>query len=107
MTPDTPQTRWGKIRYGLAALLLGLPIPIVILAFLAPGELKLRLHGPTGVEPRADLSRKACARHGRRIGRRAVPSEKLDPVARECALRLADIEKGDPPRKFRVVGVPR
>jgi hypothetical protein len=30
-------TRPGKIRYGLAALLLGLPIPIVILAFLMPG----------------------------------------------------------------------
>jgi len=30
-------TRWGKIRYGLAALLLGLPIPVVIIAFLAPG----------------------------------------------------------------------
>ncbi len=29
--------RTGKIRYGLAALLLGLPIPIIILAFLMPG----------------------------------------------------------------------
>lgn len=29
--------RTGKIRWGLAALLLGLPLPIVILAFLAPG----------------------------------------------------------------------
>ena len=28
---------WGKIRYGLAALLLGLPLPIVLIAFLAPG----------------------------------------------------------------------
>jgi hypothetical protein len=34
---DEPLTRWGKIRWGLAALLLGLPIPIVIIAFLAPG----------------------------------------------------------------------
>jgi hypothetical protein len=31
------QPRKGKIRWGLAALLLGLPLPIVILAFLLPG----------------------------------------------------------------------
>jgi hypothetical protein len=39
MTPTHQQTttRWGKIRYGLAALLLGLPLPVVILAFLMPG----------------------------------------------------------------------
>jgi hypothetical protein len=37
MTPQTETTRWGKIRYGLAALLLGLPLPIVLIAFLAPG----------------------------------------------------------------------
>ena len=38
MTPhDEQPTRWGKIRYGLAALLLGLPLPIVIIAFLMPG----------------------------------------------------------------------
>jgi hypothetical protein len=38
MTPQTPETtRWGKIRYGLAALLLGLPLPIVLIAFLMPG----------------------------------------------------------------------
>jgi hypothetical protein len=30
-------TRFGKIRYGLAALLLGLPLPIVLIAFLMPG----------------------------------------------------------------------
>jgi hypothetical protein len=29
--------RAGKIRYGLAAMLLGLPLPIVIIAFLAYG----------------------------------------------------------------------
>jgi hypothetical protein len=29
--------RAGKIRYGLAAILLGLPLPIVILAFLWGG----------------------------------------------------------------------
>ena len=29
--------RVGKIRYGVAALLLGLPIPVVIIAFLAYG----------------------------------------------------------------------
>jgi len=29
--------RAGKVRYGLAALLLGLPLPIVIIAFLAYG----------------------------------------------------------------------
>lgn len=37
MTPSDDTTRWGKIRYGLAALLLGLPLPIVLIAFLAPG----------------------------------------------------------------------
>jgi hypothetical protein len=40
MTPPdkaAPKTRRGKIRYGLAALLLGLPLPIVLLAFLMPG----------------------------------------------------------------------
>jgi hypothetical protein len=38
MTPhNETNTRWGKIRYGLAALLLGLPLPFVLLAFLAPG----------------------------------------------------------------------
>ena len=31
------QERAGKVRYGLAAILLGLPIPIVILAFLWGG----------------------------------------------------------------------
>ena len=29
--------RAGKIRYGLAAMLLGLPLPIVLIAFLAYG----------------------------------------------------------------------
>jgi hypothetical protein len=39
MTPtyELTMTRWGKIRYGLAALLLGLPLPVIILAFLMPG----------------------------------------------------------------------
>jgi hypothetical protein len=38
MTPhDESTTRMGKIRYGLAALLLGLPLPIVLIAFLMPG----------------------------------------------------------------------
>lgn len=37
MTPTDETARPGKIRYGLAALLLGLPLPIVILAFLMPG----------------------------------------------------------------------
>lgn len=38
MTPSEPElTRLGKIRYGLAALLLGLPLPIVLIAFLMPG----------------------------------------------------------------------
>jgi hypothetical protein len=31
------EVRAGKIRYGLAAILLGLPLPIVILAFLWGG----------------------------------------------------------------------
>lgn len=34
---NEPLTRWGKIRWGLAALLLGLPLPVVLIAFLAPG----------------------------------------------------------------------
>jgi hypothetical protein len=29
--------RSGKFRWGLAALILGLPLPLVILAFLSPG----------------------------------------------------------------------
>jgi hypothetical protein len=29
--------RTGKIRYGLAAMLLGLPLPIVLIAFLIGG----------------------------------------------------------------------
>ena len=33
----TIQSRAGKISYGLAAMLLGLPIPIVILAFIWGG----------------------------------------------------------------------
>ncbi|WP_261363079.1 hypothetical protein [Gemmata palustris] len=37
MPQDEATTRWGKIRWGLAALLLGLPLPVVIIAFLAPG----------------------------------------------------------------------
>jgi hypothetical protein len=38
MNPSNEETtRWGKIRYGLAALLLGLPLPIVLLACLWPG----------------------------------------------------------------------
>jgi len=36
-SPEESVTRWGKIRYGLAALLLGLPLPIVLIAFLMPG----------------------------------------------------------------------
>ena len=37
MNPQEPTTRLGKIRFGLAALLLGLPLPIVIIAFLWGG----------------------------------------------------------------------
>ena len=37
MLSNENTTRWGKIRYGIAALLLGLPLPIVLIAFLAPG----------------------------------------------------------------------
>lgn len=38
MTPhEQPMSRLGKIRWGLAALLLGLPLPVVLIAFLAPG----------------------------------------------------------------------
>ena len=38
MTPqDEKMTRGAKIRYGLAALIIGLPLPFVILAFLMPG----------------------------------------------------------------------
>ena len=35
-TPEEP-TRKGGVRYGLAAILLGLPLPLVILAFLWGG----------------------------------------------------------------------
>jgi hypothetical protein len=31
------ETRAGSIRWGLIAILLGLPIPLIILAFLMPG----------------------------------------------------------------------
>ena len=38
MTPnDNELTRAGKVRYGLAAWLLGLPIPIIIIALLWGG----------------------------------------------------------------------
>ena len=38
MTPQNESlTRFGKIRYGLAALLLGLPLPFVIIALLWGG----------------------------------------------------------------------
>lgn len=37
-TPDDAlPVRTGKIRYGLAAILLGLPLPIILIAFLMPG----------------------------------------------------------------------
>ena len=35
--PNKHLTRAGKIRYGLAAWLLGLPIPIIIIALLWGG----------------------------------------------------------------------
>jgi hypothetical protein len=35
--PSKPFRREGKIKYGLAAWLLGLPLPIVILAFFFRG----------------------------------------------------------------------
>lgn len=35
--PRQRLTREGGIRWGLVALLLGLPLPIIILAFLVPG----------------------------------------------------------------------
>jgi len=38
MTPqDEELTRAGKLRYGLAAWLLGLPLPIIIIALLWGG----------------------------------------------------------------------
>lgn len=37
MTPNDDLTRAGKVRYGLAAWLLGLPIPIIIIALLWGG----------------------------------------------------------------------
>jgi hypothetical protein len=36
MLPQS-NVRRGKVRYGLAAMLLGLPLPIVIIAFLWGG----------------------------------------------------------------------
>ena len=35
--PDLTTTRLGKIRYGLAAMLLGLPLPIILIALLWGG----------------------------------------------------------------------
>ena len=37
MQPQGPLTRLGRVSYGAIAWLLGLPLPIVILAFLSPG----------------------------------------------------------------------
>jgi len=38
MTPQNDElTRAGKVRYGLAAWLLGLPLPIIIIALLWGG----------------------------------------------------------------------
>jgi hypothetical protein len=38
MTPRNEElTRWGKIRYGLAAWLLGLPLPIILIALIWGG----------------------------------------------------------------------
>jgi hypothetical protein len=36
MTPQD-DTRYGKIRYGLAAWLLGLPLPVILIALLWGG----------------------------------------------------------------------
>jgi hypothetical protein len=37
MQPQGPTTRLGKVSWGLAAWLLGLPLPIIILALLFGG----------------------------------------------------------------------
>ena len=38
MTPqDEPTTRLGKVRYGMVAMLLGLPLPIVLIALIWGG----------------------------------------------------------------------
>jgi len=38
MTPQDPElTRFGKIRFGLAAILLGLPLPIILIALFWGG----------------------------------------------------------------------
>ncbi|MFO0898823.1 MAG: hypothetical protein U0836_15475 [Pirellulales bacterium] len=34
---NSPRSRSGKIRYGLAAWLLGLPLPIILLALIWRG----------------------------------------------------------------------
>ena len=34
---STPEVRKGNIRWGLAAMLLGLPLPFILLAFLFGG----------------------------------------------------------------------
>ncbi len=36
-TNNKPEPREGGVRYGLAAMLLGLPLPIIIIAFLWGG----------------------------------------------------------------------
>ncbi len=41
MPQEDPTTRWGKIRWGLAALLLGLPLPVVLIAFILCGSVQM------------------------------------------------------------------
>jgi hypothetical protein len=70
------------------------------LTFLAWCNVKLRLHRATRIESRPDLSRKSCPAHSRWFGCRAIASEEFGTVAGNCAVRLIEIEKGNPARKL-------
>lgn len=37
ISENKPEERAGSVRWGLAALVLGLPLPVIILAFLFGG----------------------------------------------------------------------
>jgi hypothetical protein len=37
MKANNTNPRYGKFSWGLAAMLLGLPLPLIILAFFMPG----------------------------------------------------------------------
>ena len=77
------------------------------LTILSRGNFDFHLHRPAGIEPRPDLAGKSRARHGRRVGRRAVASEKFGAVSGDRALRFAGVQKSDPAGKLRAIGIAR